>query len=110
MLMPMHREVLRVCEAMREAGGRALLVGGWVRDRLLGRESKDYDIEVFGIEPETLRAILKTFGRVNTVGEHFAVYKLVCRVAADDASQERQRLEIDVSIPRRESKSGRGHR
>ena len=74
MLVPMRREVLRVCEAVRAAGGRAMLVGGWVRDRLLGRESKDYDLEVYGVEPEALRALRKTFGRVTTVGEHFAGY------------------------------------
>jgi tRNA nucleotidyltransferase (CCA-adding enzyme) len=111
MLVSMHREVLRVCEAVREAGGRAMLVGGWVRDRLLGRESKDYDLEVYSVEPEALRALLKKFGRVNTVGEHFAVYKLACYAPAADATPANaERLEIDVSIPRRESKSGRGHR
>jgi tRNA nucleotidyltransferase (CCA-adding enzyme) len=125
MLVSMHREVLRVCEAVRTAGGRAMLVGGWVRDWLLGQESKDYDVEVYGIEPEALRAILKKFGRVNTVGEHFAVYKLVGYLPtgaslseipnrqsaiADVPSPNVERLEIDVSIPRRESKSGRGHR
>ncbi|HJQ23633.1 MAG TPA: polynucleotide adenylyltransferase [Blastocatellia bacterium] len=104
MLVTMHEAVLQVCEAVRAAGGRAMLVGGWVRDRLLGHESKDYDLEVYAVEPEALRAILKKFGRVNTVGEHFAVYKLVCHAPNDE------RLEMDVSIPRRESKSGRGHR
>jgi tRNA nucleotidyltransferase (CCA-adding enzyme) len=111
MLVPMHREVLRVCEAVRAAGGRAMLVGGWVRDRLLGRESKDYDVEVYGIEPDALRAILKKFGRINTVGEHFAVYKLIGYLPTGvSPSANVERLEIDVSIPRRESKSGRGHR
>ena len=76
-------------------GGRALIVGGWVRDRLLGRESKDIDVEVFGIPADQLPSLLQTLGRVETVGESFQVYK-----AGD----------IDVSLPRRESKSGRGHR
>ncbi|MFL6274310.1 MAG: CCA tRNA nucleotidyltransferase [Blastocatellia bacterium] len=111
MLVSMREEVRQVCEAVRAAGGRAMLVGGWVRDHLLGYESKDYDLEVYAVEPEALRALLKKFGRVNTVGEHFAVYKLVCYGAAADASASNgERLEIDVSIPRRESKSGRGHR
>jgi tRNA nucleotidyltransferase (CCA-adding enzyme) len=111
MLVPMREEVRQVCEAVRAAGGRAMLVGGWVRDHLLGHESKDYDLEVYAVEPEVLRALLKKFGRVNTVGEHFAVYKLVCYGSADEASAASgERLEIDVSIPRRESKSGRGHR
>lgn len=99
-----NREAFKVCEAVREAGGRAMLVGGWVRDYLLGRESKDCDIEVYGLEPERLREVLKSLARVNTVGEQFAVYKLAFK------SETGAPFEIDVSIPRRESKSGRGHR
>jgi tRNA nucleotidyltransferase (CCA-adding enzyme) len=81
--------------AVRTAGGRALVVGGWVRDELLGRQSKDLDLEIFGLDADRLRALLETFGRVDTVGESFTVYKLGA---------------IDVSLPRRESKTGRGHK
>jgi len=106
---------------VREAGGRAMLVGGSVRDRLLGIESKDFDIEVYGLEPSRLRTVLEQIGPVNTVGEHFSVYKLVFYRPAlpqtDDSYQSlsdhtapQQRFEIDVSLPRRESKSGQGHR
>jgi tRNA nucleotidyltransferase (CCA-adding enzyme) len=84
-----------IARAVAGAGGRALIVGGWVRDRLLGRESKDIDIEVFGLTADRLKALLETFGRVDTVGESFTVYKIAG---------------IDVSLPRRESKSGRGHK
>jgi tRNA nucleotidyltransferase (CCA-adding enzyme) len=84
-----------IAEAVRDAGGRALIVGGWVRDRLMDRPSKDIDIEVYGIEAGPLRSLLQRFGAVNAVGESFTVYK-VC--------------DIDVSLPRRESKVGRGHR
>jgi tRNA nucleotidyltransferase (CCA-adding enzyme) len=120
----MTNEVLKICEAIRDAGGRAMLVGGLVRDRLFNLESKDYDLEVYYLEPATLRSILKTFGQVNTVGEHFAVYKLAIYSPSVDSQEpantpaiqnpkskiQNQRFEIDVSIPRRESKSGRGHR
>ncbi len=92
--------VRTIAEAVAEAGGRALVVGGWVRDRLLGHASKDVDIEVYGVDGESLKQILRRLGRVNTVGESFTVYKVTIRGAA----------EIDVSIPRRESKTGRGHR
>jgi len=78
-----------------------MMVGGSVRDRLLGIRSKDYDLEVYGIEPSRLRSLLEQIATVNTVGEHFAVYKLTSPGG---------RVEIDVTIPRRESKSGRGHR
>ena len=57
---------------------------------------KDWDVEVYGVEPEKLRALLDTIGEVNVVGEAFAVYK----IGSD----------LDVSIPRRESKVSRGHR
>ena len=81
--------------AVQTAGGRALIVGGWVRDQLLGRGSKDLDIEVFGIDAAKLRPIIERFGRVDTVGESFTVFKIA---------------DLDVSLPRRESKTGRGHR
>ena len=86
------REIAR---AAADAGGRALVVGGWVRDRLLGRPSKDLDVEVYGIPAEPLRSLLERLGRVDTVGESFTVYKVG---------------DVDVSLPRRESKVGRGHK
>ncbi len=91
--IPAH--AVAVADAARAAGGRALIVGGWVRDRLLGHESKDIDIEVFGIPADRLLTLLEAFGSVQTVGVSFQVYKVG---------------DIDVSLPRRESKSGRGHR
>lgn len=86
---------IALAEAVKAAGGRALIVGGWVRDRLLGIEAKDLDIEVFGIPADQLKDLLTPFGRVDTVGEAFTVYKIA---------------DIDVSLPRRESKIGRGHK
>lgn len=106
----MDRELLKICAAVREAGGRAMLVGGSVRDRLLGIESKDLDLEVYSLEADRLLALLKSIGAVNTVGEHFAVYKLAFYRSSEFPSGKRERFEIDISIPRRESKSGRGHR
>jgi tRNA nucleotidyltransferase (CCA-adding enzyme) len=87
--------------AVRDAGGRALIVGGWVRDRLRGQPSKDIDLEVFGIPEDRLSQLLTRFGRVEAVGQSFAVYK----VAADPGGGA-----IDVALPRRESKAGRGHK
>jgi tRNA nucleotidyltransferase (CCA-adding enzyme) len=92
---PLPDVAIRLAMAVRAAGGRAVIVGGWVRDDLLGRPCKDLDIEVFGIDPAHLRTIAEGFGRVDTVGESFTVYKVAG---------------LDVSLPRRESKTGRGHR
>ena len=84
-----------IARTVAAEGGRALLVGGWVRDRLLDRLSKDVDLEVYGISADLLHQLLQRFGSVNTVGESFTVFKVAG---------------IDVSLPRRDSKVGRGHR
>ncbi|MEW5981115.1 MAG: HD domain-containing protein [Acidobacteriota bacterium] len=84
-----------IARAVYREGGRALIVGGWVRDRLLGLPGKDIDVEVYGLPQERLRSVLGTFGRVDAVGESFTVYKV---------------MGLDVALPRRESKAGRGHR
>ena len=84
-----------IARTVAAEGGRALLVGGWVRDRLLDRPSKDVDLEVYGITADRLHQLLQRFGPVNTVGESFTVFKVAG---------------IDVSLPRRDSKVGRGHR
>src|ERR1041385_5285573 len=89
-------KVLSLARAIHEAGGRALLVGGCVRDELMGKQPKDWDLEVYNIDAVRLREILNQFGPVNVVGEAFTVYKLG--------------PDLDVSIPRCERKSGRGHR
>ena len=88
-------QALRIARAVRDAGGRALIVGGWVRDRCLGRDSKDVDLEVYGLPAAGVRALLERIDRVNVVGEAFTVFKVGS---------------IDVALPRRESKTGRGHR
>lgn len=93
-------EAYRIAEAIRDAGGRPILVGGWVRDSLLEiPHTKDFDIEVFALPLGRLRKILSGFGPVHMVGRHFGVLKLTTPTA-----------EYDVSIPRRESNIGKGHK
>ncbi len=82
---------------LQAAGGRALLVGGSVRDALLGLESKDFDLEVFGLEAESLENCLRRKVRLDLVGKAFGVYKV-------------KGAPIDISLPRRESKQGHGHK
>ena len=102
MNLPLPPGLTRLLDVVRSSGGRPLLVGGAVRDALLGRTVKDFDVEVFGIPPEALKAVLSGVGRVNLVGEAFTVFKLsgLEGVAGD----------VDVSVPRRDSKVGPGHR
>jgi tRNA nucleotidyltransferase (CCA-adding enzyme) len=85
--------------AFAEAGGRALLVGGSVRDALLGHPSKDLDIEVHGLALDRVVGVLQRFGHVNEVGRAFGVLKLRWRGT-----------ELDVSLPRRDTRGGPGHK
>jgi len=87
----------KISQVVKSAGGRAFLIGGCVRDAFLGLDSKDLDIEVYGITSKTLVAILSPHFSIDLVGEAFSVFKL-------------RGLPIDISLPRRESKAGRGHR
>ncbi len=88
---------LTIAKEVKINGGRALLVGGGVRDALLGLNPKDIDIEVFGILPEKLENILKGHFPIIKIGKAFGVLKL-------------KGIEVDVSIPRKESKEGIGHK
>src|SRR5216684_1841584 len=56
-------------------GFRALVVGGAVRDALLGHDAKDIDVEVYGVSYDRLAEILSTHGRVDLVGISFGVIK-----------------------------------
>lgn len=103
----LERKARQVARAVADAGGRALLVGGYVRDELLGLQPKDADIEVYGLEAPALRATLQTLGRVDCVGESFRVYKLVWHHKSEAGSE---RFELDVSLPRRDVKTGAGHK
>jgi len=89
-------KIIKLAEVINQNGGRTMLVGGCVRDSLMNVKPKDFDVEVYGVEPQKLREILETFGKVDAVGEAFTVYKL-----GND---------LDVSLPRREKKVGRGHK
>lgn len=93
-------KILEIAGQIKAAGGRAFLVGGYVRDVLLGNtESRDFDIEVYDLDQETLLQILKKFGRTDIVGKAFGVFHLSM-----------QGLSLDFSFPRTESKIGYGHR
>ena len=77
-------------------GGRAYYVGGFVRDGLMGVECKDIDIEVYGVEPRKLREMLSELGDVYDKGASFGVLGL-------------RHSEIDIAMPRTESRTGARH-
>lgn len=80
-----------------ERGGRTFYVGGFVRDKILGIENKDMDIEVHGVKPEVLREILSEVGEPMSYGSSFGVYSL-------------KGYDIDIAMPRKEHATGKGHR
>ena len=87
----------KIAKSVKDAGGRTFYVGGFVRDKLLGIESKDVDIEVHGIEPDALYSILESIGEPLSFGKSFGVYTL-------------KGEDLDIAMPRRERATGRGHR
>jgi len=101
-LVALGTEVTSAIDAIREVGGRPMLVGGCVRDPLIdpNMASKDIDIEVYDISDiDVLSDALGSVGRVDEVGRSFGVLKV-----------QMGRQDIDVSLPRRDSKIGDGHR
>ena len=98
--MKLPAELTKLAKAIHQQGGQPILVGGSVRDYLLGQIiPKDLDLEVYHLEANKLEMVLSQFGKVLRVGKSFGVLKLITEHA-----------EYDVSLPRRESKTGKGHK
>ena len=89
--------MLELARIFQEAGGRALLVGGAVRDALMRRPVKDFDLEVHNLPSTRVLELLQGVCEVDTVGMSFGVIKV-------------KHLDLDISLPRRENKTGAGHR
>jgi tRNA nucleotidyltransferase (CCA-adding enzyme) len=92
----------RLLDAVREAGGHPYVVGGAVRDAILGLPIKDFDVEVHGLAAERLQAVASSAGSVDEVGAAFSVLKVSGLAGVTGA--------VDVALPRRDSKIGAGHR
>src|SRR5438445_13482845 len=88
-----YRLVQQIVQQIHQHGGQSLLVGGAVRDLLLGIEIKDLDIEVHKLSLADLETILRAHGPLSLVGKSFGVLRL-------------HGLDIDWSLPRADS-SGR---
>jgi hypothetical protein len=87
-----------ILQALTKSGGTPYVVGGFVRDRILGLDSKDLDIEVHGLAADQVARVLRQFGKVDEVGKAFGVLKV--KFQGED---------LDVSLPRTDSKTGVGH-
>lgn len=88
---------IAVAKEVEKHGGQTYYVGGFVRDRLMGIDNKDVDIEVHGITPEVLAEILDSLGERVTMGASFGVYGL-------------KHYDLDIAMPRSERSTGRGHK
>ena len=86
----------RIAQAVADAGGRAYYVGGFVRDGLMDVACKDIDLEVYGIAPGKLRALLGELGEVYDRGASFGVLGL-------------RHSDLDIAMPRTESRTGARH-
>ena len=87
----------QIAERVASLSGRVYFVGGHVRDHLLQKENKDIDIEVHGVTPAQLGAILDALGERLSIGESFGIYGL-------------RGYSLDIAMPRKEELRGRGHR
>lgn len=87
----------KIAKAVDEVHATAYFVGGYVRDKLLKRETKDIDIEVHEIEPKELEKILDSIGKRISIGESFGIYSL-------------KGCGVDIAMPRKEKLLGKGHK
>jgi hypothetical protein len=97
--LPIDETLYKILEDLRNQGFKALVVGGAVRDAVMGVVPKDIDVEVYGADYDTLNETLSKYGRADIVGKSFGVVKLRTPDGQD----------YDFSVPRRDSKTGDGH-
>jgi len=92
-----ERLAITIAQKLMQAGARCYLVGGAVRDRLLGIYTTDIDIEVYGLTYDQIAEIISPIVRVDLVGKQFGVLKVYGH-------------NIDIALPRIEKNIGVGHK
>lgn len=93
-----HKDMIHtIAEHVQALGGRALLVGGCVRDEILGIPCYDIDCEVHGVEPQALRKLLMQCGEIDESGIGYGIYTL-------------KGTGLDIALPRKETRTGPGHK
>jgi len=96
-------KTLTILKDIKKAGGKPYIIGGWVRDLIMGINSKDVDVECFNITAKKLEFVLrKHTSNVDAVGMAFGIFKVDMRKEGGD--------ELDFSLPRTENKEGQGHK
>ena len=95
--MDNYSMAIQIAKKVKEVGGIAYFVGGYVRDSILDIPNKDIDIEIHGIKPEILKNILSELGDIQTIGNAFGIYNL-------------KGYDLDIALPRKEKCIGTGHK
>lgn len=87
--------------ALQSIGGEVFVVGGCVRDAMLGKKPKDIDIIVRCLSVEEISDTLQPYGKVDLVGESFGVIKFNSPYG-----------EFDIALPRSDAKipGAKGHK
>ncbi len=93
--MEVLEKITIIIDDIEAHNGKAYLVGGFVRDYLLGRVSFDYDLEVYYLDYDVLVNILTKYGSVLRIG-NFGALKL-------------EGLNLEITMPRLENKIGNRH-
>lgn len=100
-LIKLNTDIQSIIQKLNDKGHQCLVMGGAVRDAILGIEPKDIDIEVYGISYEKLIDFLSDYGKVDLVGQKFGVIIF---------NPSYSNIKYDFSIPRTENKLGVGHK
>lgn len=95
--------VAHMLAIISDNGGKGILVGGCVRDHVMGHVAKDIDVEVYGIDKDLLEKILSKYFSVMAVGRNFGIFKVI-------VGEDEHREVVDVALPRNENKQGIGHK
>ena len=101
-MININNKTMQLLLAIKQANGNPYIVGGFVRDLVMGYIPKDIDIECYDISVSRLTEVLSRFGEVNKIGSSFGILKIDMRKNGGD--------ELDISLPRTESKNGSGHK
>lgn len=89
--------VFKIAEEIEKLGGRAYFVGGMVRDKIMGKDFHDYDIEVYGLTKDKLEELLLSFANFKSVGKTFSIFTL-------------EKYDLDIAMPRKDIKVANGHK